>query len=98
MEHPYGIIKRQWNFYYIMTKRSIKHASADVGLIFTAFNFRRIFNIVDLNLLKAYLGTLAALFIRIISEFKRLYDPVSSARIILQLKIHVFLCQLIAYI
>ena len=38
VEHPYGIIKRQWDFYYIMTKKSIKHASSDVGLIFTAFN------------------------------------------------------------
>jgi hypothetical protein len=33
VEHPYGTIKRQWDFYYIMTKKTIKHASADVGLI-----------------------------------------------------------------
>lgn len=55
VEHPFGIIKRQWDFYYIMTKKSIKRASADVGMIFTAFNLRRIFNLVDQNLLKAYL-------------------------------------------
>jgi hypothetical protein len=36
VEHPYGVIKRQWGFYYNMTKKTIKHASADVGLIFTA--------------------------------------------------------------
>lgn len=36
VEHPFGVIKRQWDFYYIMTKKSMKHASADVGLIFTA--------------------------------------------------------------
>ena len=55
VEHPYGVIKRQWDFYYIMTKKSIKHASADVGLIFTAYNLKRIFNLVDLNMLKMYL-------------------------------------------
>jgi transposase len=55
VEHPFGIIKRQWDFYYIMTKKSIKHASADVGFIFTAFNLRRIFNIIDQNQLKKYL-------------------------------------------
>jgi len=55
VEHPFGIIKRQWDFYYIMTKKSIKHASADVGFIFTAFNLRRIFNILDQNQLKKYL-------------------------------------------
>jgi len=53
VEHPYGIVKRQ--FYYIMTKKSIHHASADVGLIFTAFNLRRIFNILGLSTLKSFL-------------------------------------------
>jgi len=33
VEHPYGVIKRQWGFYYIMTKKTIKRASADVGFI-----------------------------------------------------------------
>ena len=46
VEHPFGVIKRQWDFYYIMTKRSIHHASADVGMIFTAYNLRRTFNIL----------------------------------------------------
>lgn len=55
VEHPYGIVKRQWDFYYIMTKKSIHHASADVGLIFTAFNLRRIFNILGSTTLKSYM-------------------------------------------
>lgn len=59
VEHPYGVIKRQWDFYYIMTKKTIKHASADVGLIFSAYNLRRIFNLIDQNLLKQYLKLLA---------------------------------------
>ena len=44
-----------------MTKKSIKHASADVGLIFTAYNLKRIFNLVDLNMLKMYLKRTALL-------------------------------------
>lgn len=59
VEHPYGIIKRQWGFNYIMTKKSIKRASADVGLIFTAYNLRRILNILDHNQLKKWLKELA---------------------------------------
>ena len=78
VEHPFGIIKRQWYFYYIMTKKTIRHASADVGLIFTAFKLRRIFNSIDLKILKDYLSTLAALFVQIISRFKPLYDLLSS--------------------
>lgn len=62
VEHPYGIIKRQWDFYYIMTKKTMTHASADVGLIFTAYNLRRIFNILDKNVLKVYLKKLASCF------------------------------------
>jgi hypothetical protein len=70
VEHPYGMIKRQWDFYYIMTKKTIKHASADVGLIFTAYNLRRIFNLIDHNLLKQYLRILALLFWTIKVLFK----------------------------
>src|SRR5690606_20247986 len=54
VEHPFGIIKRQWGFYYIMTKKSIKHAQADVGMIFTAYNLRRIFNLIPEKELKKY--------------------------------------------
>lgn len=64
VEHPYGIIKRQWGFYYIMTKKGKKRASADVGLMFTAFNLRRILNILDQNLLKKFLEDLAFLVLK----------------------------------
>ena len=99
VEHPYGIIKRQWGFYYITTKKSIRHASADVGLIFTAFNLRRIFNTIDLNVLKAYLSTLAILFIMGIIKFKPLYNLLYYFTIkISNLKTHAYLCRQIAYI
>ncbi|MFM2292727.1 MAG: hypothetical protein RIS29_2540 [Bacteroidota bacterium] len=73
VEHPYGVIKRQWGFYYIMTKKTIKHASADVGLIFTAYNLRRIFNLIDHNLLKQYLKILALYFGTLKAIFKAFY-------------------------
>ena len=62
VEHPYGVIKRQWGFYYIMTKKGINRASADVGLIFTAYNLRRIFNLIDPNVLKEFLKELDIYF------------------------------------
>ncbi|WBL20870.1 IS1182 family transposase [Zunongwangia sp. HRR-M8] len=50
VEHPYGTMKRQWGFDHIMTKRGIKAASADFGLIALAYNLRRLFNSkIDLN-------------------------------------------------
>ena len=55
VEHPYGTIKRQWGFSYIMTKRSLKRASADVGLMMTAYNLRRIINILGVERLRKYL-------------------------------------------
>jgi transposase len=70
VEHPFGIIKRQWDFYYIMTKKSIHHAQADVGLIFTCFNLRRIFNIIDQNQLKMYLKELDFYIFILTSYFK----------------------------
>ncbi len=73
IEHTYGIFKRQWDFYYVMTKKTIKHASADVGLIFVALNFRRIMNIVGMDKLKAYFKEIIALliaFLRLLAHTK----------------------------
>ena len=72
VEHPYGIIKRQWGFYYIMTKRGIKRASADVGLMLTAFNLRRMMNIIDKKVFFSYLKKLALFLISSIKHFKLL--------------------------
>src|SRR5690606_31309593 len=83
VEHPFGVIKRQWDFYYIMTKKTMKHAQADVGMIFTAYNLRRIFNIVNKNLLQNYLKELGLLFLiinlllkAILSLCKPFYFPI----------------------
>lgn len=62
IEHTYGIIKRQWGFYFVSTKRGIKRASSDVGLMFTAFNLRRLISIVDREVLMQFLRELALLF------------------------------------
>jgi len=62
VEHPYGTIKRQWSFSYILTKKYIKRAEADVGLMFTAYNLRRLFNILDKDVFRNYLKDLLALF------------------------------------
>jgi len=63
VEHPYGTIKRQWGFSYIMTKKSLKRASADVGLMMTAYNLRRIINILGVERLRKYLEDLIDLIL-----------------------------------
>ncbi len=62
VEHPYGTIKRQWGFSYIMTKKGKQRASADVGLMFIAYNIRRIMNILAREELKMYLKEVALIF------------------------------------
>lgn len=70
IEHTYGIIKRQWGFYYITTKRGIKRASADVGLMLISFNLRRIFNLLENDQLKAFLKKCVFNFSIIRTNFK----------------------------
>jgi len=66
VEHPYGTLKRQWGFNYILTKRYIKKAEADVGLMFIAYNLRRIINILGVNVLQNYLkGVMVSIFVNI---------------------------------
>ena len=83
VEHPYGTIKRQWGFNYIITKKYKKRAEADVGLIFTAYNFRRIMNILQAETLRTYLKALIFLIFRYlgnirlkISRFKQFFISV----------------------
>lgn len=62
VEHPFGTIKRQWGFDHIMTKKTKKHASADVGFIFIAYNLRRIINIIGMaRLMEVFALILAAI-------------------------------------
>jgi len=62
VEHPYGTIKRQWGFSYVITKKSIERASADIGLMFTSYNFRRILNIIGFDVFTDYLKSLTDIF------------------------------------
>ena len=62
VEHPYGTLKRQWGFSYILTKKGMERASSDVGFMFIAYNLRRIGNILTRDRLKEYLRILLSLF------------------------------------
>jgi transposase len=56
VEHPFGTMKRQWGFDHIMTKKFIHHAAADVGLVFVAYNLKRLMALVSPEELKALFG------------------------------------------
>jgi len=79
VEHPYGVIKRQWGFYYVTTKKGIRHASADVGLMFTAYNLRRLMNIIDKNLFKKFLKELVSVFSEIFVAPKAIRFKISAS-------------------
>lgn len=61
-EHPYGTIKRQWGYSYILTKKYIHRASADVGFIMIAYNLLRIINLAGTDRLITYLKSLRLCF------------------------------------
>jgi transposase len=58
VEHPYGTIKRAWGFDYIITKKGIRRASADAGLMFIAYNLKRLTNIIGKDEFRKYLREL----------------------------------------
>ena len=66
VEHPFGTMKRQWGFDHIITKKTKERASSDVGFIFTAYNLRRIINIVGVVKLGAYLREALLFFLALI--------------------------------
>jgi transposase len=70
-EHPFGTIKRQWGFSYVLTKRGINRASSDVGFMFIAYNIRRIISILGKDQLMEYLRILGSLFLTVSARFRR---------------------------
>ena len=70
VEHPYGTIKRQWGFNYIITKKTMARASADVGFMLIAYNLRRLINIIGQNEFKKYLEQVVADFLEIITQLE----------------------------
>jgi transposase len=66
VEHPYGTLKRQWGFSYILTKKGISRASSDVGFMFIAYNLRRIGNILTHDRFREYLRILVSMFLSLI--------------------------------
>jgi len=78
VEHPYGTVKRQWGFSYILTKKGIKRASADVGFMFIAYNIKRMITILGRDELKKYLEVLVLLILSMIRQYKQkigLFQP-----------------------
>ena len=70
VEHPYGTIKRQWGFSYIITKKYLNRASADVGFMMIAYNLRRIINILGIDVLKEYLQIIINTFFHIFAKIR----------------------------
>jgi hypothetical protein len=55
IEHPFGIIKRQWSYDHVLLK-GMKKCEAELGLIFSVYNFRRLLSILGISGFKKRLG------------------------------------------
>lgn len=88
VEHPYGTIKRQWGFSYILTKKYKERAEADVGLMFTAYNLRRIISIIGVDFLIAYLKALYLNIFTVLAVVKLQISNFKLPKFILYLKLY----------
>ncbi len=64
VEHPFGTIKRQWGFDYTLMKGKQK-VDGDVGLIFIAYLFTRLMNILGL---KGLMEAISSLILHLITQ------------------------------
>ena len=63
VEHPYGTIKRQWGFDYTLLKGK-KKVDGEVGLIFIAYLFTRLMNILGVKRIMEAIACLFPLYTR----------------------------------
>ena len=75
VEHPFGTMKRQWGYDHIMTKKGIKRASADFGLIALTYNLKRIINIMGI---KELIEQLRRLVLSLFKLFLGLFLPLTN--------------------
>ena len=82
VEHPFGTIKRQWGFSYILTKKYLHRASADIGFMMLAYNLRRLINIIGKDAFREYLNVICSLFTPFYNLYKliRLFLRPSNLR------------------
>ena len=69
------------SFSKYLALKAFYNPAADVGLICSAYNLRRIFNLIDQNLLKQYLKVLALYFGTIRAIFKAFYALFSFEKV-----------------
>lgn len=62
VEHPFGTMKRQWGYDHTLMKRGIKRVSADIGLIFSAYNLRRLITLLGKEWFKALSHAITSFF------------------------------------
>ena len=81
VEHPFGTIKRQWGFNYIITKKYIKRAEADFGFTMTVYNLKRIINIVGRKEFMKYMEEICTVFCLNIGRLKLFLSLINQIRI-----------------
>jgi transposase len=78
VEHPFGTIKRQWGFDYLLLK-GLRKNEAEFGLIFTVYNLRRIFTILGITefrkRLQALLQTILATIHSTLHFIRKFFFP-----------------------
>lgn len=55
VEHPFGTVKRQWGFYYFLT-RGLRSVKTEASLMFLTYNIRRVMNILGIQGMKEKLS------------------------------------------
>jgi len=62
VEHPFGIVKRQWGYDHVLLK-GIEKVNAESNLIFLCYNLKRVINILGIKLLIKKLREISIFFI-----------------------------------
>jgi transposase len=92
VEHPFGTIKRQWGYSYILTKKGKDRAESDIGFMYIAYNLRRIINILGKDVIQKYLENPILILSSILVYIKAILKQ-KNIRINLQIKpVSIFSC------
>jgi len=78
VEHPFGVVKRQWGYDHVMMK-GLEKTDSEISLIFLCYNIKRVMNIMGINgILKAIIRAFSQCFNPFLRCFSNIFTGYPS--------------------
>ena len=77
VEHPFGVVKRQWGYDHVMME-GLEKTDSEISLVFLCYNIKRVMNIMGIKGILKAIKAFSQCFNPFLSCFLLLFNPYYS--------------------